>query len=561
MTQTDLPLFGVLRRNQLCEAVRQAEEMERLVRSHPCNILVSYINEPFPNANNAPHRHVNRAELLEFFKIADIVIHLQNPDRVIKSVDGDYDPPAPGLPDTHCYSVWYNGHGIDVGKLHKGYWQPVKPGWMYGCGEFGAEGLDPVSVMRKYYPEEWLPHNAEEEKTWSPNRIVGAQTGKFHYFFFETPDSLERWVEASQAYQAQAVRLMTEAFRRDPRMVSFAVHLFIDAFPAGWMKTIMDVERQPKPAYFAYRDALTPLMASLRTDRLTYFAGDEIALEAWTCHDWSDIPEGVSLHYQVEMGNQVVAAGKTPADIPLCSSRFQGCITLKAPDIHARTVLTIRLGLLDSKSNVLCDTDLDVEVFPQIELQGSQLAYVVGAEDGKAARLAEEMGLTQVAAQAATATVFLIDEYQAFLHQQDWIMKHVEQGAKPIFLELPSEETYDIASSRIDVKCSSMSPLHFVSRDTGHTMVEGFRTEDFRLWYDPAADSIAPFLFNTFVAEDFTAVLTSGNTNAQGEWGPALAVGERQYGRGSIVVCQINLAGRTATNPVAKMFACRLLQR
>jgi hypothetical protein len=46
-------------------------------------------------------------------------------------------------------------------------------------------------------------------------------------------------------------------------MVSFAIHLFIDAWPAGWMKTIMDFRRQPKPAYFAYRDALAPLAAQL----------------------------------------------------------------------------------------------------------------------------------------------------------------------------------------------------------------------------------------------------------------------------------------------------------
>ncbi len=45
LTQTDLPLFGYLRRNQFAEAVRQAGEMERLVRGHPCNVLVSYINE------------------------------------------------------------------------------------------------------------------------------------------------------------------------------------------------------------------------------------------------------------------------------------------------------------------------------------------------------------------------------------------------------------------------------------------------------------------------------------------------------------------------------------
>ena len=35
MTQTDLPLFGVLRRNKWAETVRQAYEMERLVRGHP----------------------------------------------------------------------------------------------------------------------------------------------------------------------------------------------------------------------------------------------------------------------------------------------------------------------------------------------------------------------------------------------------------------------------------------------------------------------------------------------------------------------------------------------
>ena len=48
MLQTDLPLFMQVPRNQFCEVVRQAEEMERLVRSHPSNIMVTYINEPFP---------------------------------------------------------------------------------------------------------------------------------------------------------------------------------------------------------------------------------------------------------------------------------------------------------------------------------------------------------------------------------------------------------------------------------------------------------------------------------------------------------------------------------
>jgi len=54
--QTDLPLFGGLRVNQFTEAVKQAEEMERLVRSHPSTVVVTYMNERFPNAEGSPQR-------------------------------------------------------------------------------------------------------------------------------------------------------------------------------------------------------------------------------------------------------------------------------------------------------------------------------------------------------------------------------------------------------------------------------------------------------------------------------------------------------------------------
>jgi hypothetical protein len=245
-------------------------------------------------------------------------------------VDGDYNPPSEALPDNHCYPCWYNAHGIDIGKLNKGWWMPVKPGWYHGCGEFGAEGLDPVEVMRKYYPAEWLPHGREEEKTWSPNRIIGAQTGNFHYFFYETPDTLEDWVTESQKHQKWATRIMTEAFRLDSLMTTFAIHLFIDAFPSGWMKAIMDVERRPKPAYFTYRDALEPLKVIIRSDRFKFFEGDDIKLEAWICNDKTDVPKNAVLCMQIENEDGVLAASAADAEIPVCSSKFISGISSSA---------------------------------------------------------------------------------------------------------------------------------------------------------------------------------------------------------------------------------------
>ena len=94
-------------------------------------------------------------------------------------------------------------------------------------------------------------------------------------------DNIEDWVKESHRFQAFATTVMTEAFRRNPYMVSNAIHLFIDAWPSGWMKTIMDCRRNPKPAYFAYRNALEPVMLSLRTDRFTYYAGEKISIETY----------------------------------------------------------------------------------------------------------------------------------------------------------------------------------------------------------------------------------------------------------------------------------------
>lgn len=558
MTQTDLPLFGVLRKNQFVEAARQAGEMERIVRSHPCNILVSYINEPFPNAGNKPHRHLTRPELHAFFEVADRVVRLHNPDRVIKHVDGDYEPPGPGLPDNHCYPAWYNGHGVDIGRLQKGYWMHVKPGWYYGCGEFGAEGLDPVAVMRKYYPAEWLPANGEDERRWTPNRIVGAQTGNFHYFYYETPQSLEQWVEASHKHQAWATRIMTEAFRRNADMVTFAIHLFIDAFPSGWMKTIMDVDRQPKPAYFAYREALTPLMANLRADRLTYTEGEDVELEAWICNDTTEAPTGATLRCQVELDGDIVAASRTAADVPSNGSAFQGRIRFRAPAVGSRRRMTVRLALFGEGGELVHDTSLELGLFPKPEESTARTVCIAEADDA-ASRLVRSLGRTVVEeASLKGGDAILIADWNRFREREADIMARVAEGATAVLLELPPGE-HVLAGDIVHVKPCGMLPVHFVGRNTGHAVVDGFEPEDFRLWYDASQRLIAPLLETTFEADGWSPIVTSGNTKPQGGWGPALAAAERAVGNGKLRICQVKLLDRVETNPVAMRFAARLL--
>jgi hypothetical protein len=552
MTQTDLPLFGCLRYNKFAEAVRQVEEMERLVRGHACNIMISYINEPFPKASGKPHRHLIRVDLQAFFEAADRAVRVLNPDRVIKHVDGDYDPPSDTLPDNHCYCGWYNGHALELGKLHRGYWVPINRDWVYACGEFGVEGLDYTDLMRRRYPSQWLP--APDESPWSPNAIPGAQTGKFHYMWFDTQHTLDDWVRVSQHHQAWATRLFTERFRRDNRMVSFAIHLFIDAFPSSWMKTIMDCERRPKPAYFAYRDALEPLTVSIRTDRWTFTSGEAMTFEFWVCNDTPEGSKTFRLHWQVEQRGRIIYAQRGPASVQKTRSTFQGYFSHRAPRVEERTRYTLRLAVADG-SKILCDTAIEYEVFPALPALGGVRVSLIGA--GKAQKLVRELGGRPA---AKVPSVFLVDDYVEYLRRQHTIDRAVAAGARAVFLELPVGE-YNIGGSRVRVEECVMRAREFASRASGHQLVDGFDPEDFKCWYDPEAGYFRPLLATVFDAEGWQPILTSGNgVWGGGPWKRMFAAAEKPSGMGSYIVCQVALAGRVRHNPVARMFARSLLR-
>lgn len=492
MTQTDLPLFGCMRRNKFCEGIRQAEEMERMVRNHPCNIVVSYINEPFPNAKNEPHRHLTRKELQSFFEACDAAVLLNNPDRVIKHVDGDYDPPCDSLPDNHCYPMWYNGHGIDIGKLHRGYWLSIKPGWYCGCGEFGAEGLDFPDVMRECYPKEWI------KEPFFPGNIVRAQTGSFYYFFYDKQDSMEEWVKASHEHQYFATKMMTEAFRRNDLMITFAIHLFIDAWPSGWMKTIMDCKRNPKSAYFAYRNALEPIMLSLRTDRFTYYSGEDVKIEAHICNDTQAEGRNYTVVYELyDKNGNLVMKGDKSASLTACSAKYSSSACFEAPQVGDREKYLLKAILLDADGKAITYNTQGIEVFRAVEY----------------------------------------NEYP---------------DVEIISMLKPGK--YTIAGESVTVKPCGMLPLHFVSRKTGHPMVKDFEPKDFSYFWDKDADMITPIIYNTFKADGFTPILITGNKDDNGEWTTALAAAEKTVNGKRYIICQVDLREE---NPIAQRLKAR----
>lgn len=555
LAQTDFPHFGWVRRTAVAETLRQIGEMARLVRSHPCRIVYSFINEPY--GTEVPHRFLVRPELERLLRAGREVLAVEDPDAVVKACDGDYNPPPPfGLPDEHIYTLWYNGHAIPFGKLHRGYFPPVAKDWCYGCGEFGAEGLDPADLMHRRYPAAWLPQSRLDDQAWTPDRIPFAQAAKAHTVFFETPEGLEAWVAASQAHQAFATRFMTEAFRRDSRLVSCAIHLFIDAWPGGWMKAIMDCERRPKPAFFAYREALTPLLVNLRSDRFSCWAGEKMRTEAWICNDTADTLEGARLLYAVELGGRVAASGLAPATIEACASRFQGFIAWTAPRVTARATVVLRLALIGADDSLRHDTQFSFEVFPRVDTPMAVNCW--GAEGGAAHAIARALG----ARPNSDAPVILADTWPTDEQEKRQLLDRVREGALLFFcptqpgchviLDTPVV-VFDIGSgSRLILEQGAQGSF-VAAREPGHPLLADFKAGDFAYWTDEAEGIIAAVHHRAFTAPGWAPILAWGHASN------GLVVGERVLGAGRIVVCTLELRHQLLHNPVAALFIRRLL--
>ncbi len=472
MTQTDLPLFSVMRRSKFCEGVRQAEEMIRMVRKHPCNVVLTYMNEPYGNVDpgNRPHRHMTRPEMEDFFKACDLVLKFNCPDCVIKHVDGDFEPPdlsgSNCMPDFHTYNLWYGG-SLPFGKMYRGHWTPTLPGWYYGCGEYGTEGLESVEFMKAHYPAHWL------KEPFDPANIVGAQTPARHYQFYDTPKTMEQWVEKSQQHQAFAAKMATECFRRDPRMVSFAIHLFIDAWPAGWLKCIMDSDRNPKKAYFAYRDALQPVLVSLRSDRFTWFDDETVSIETYVCND-TNTPsdEGHSLIYELYDGDSLVRRSETKAVFGAMTSDYIASAEFRLPAVADRKKLQLKAILLHN-GEVVSSNTFDLEIFQRREVcKHDDLVLITDLEPGEH--------------QIAGETVIVENRVSAY----------------------------------------------FVSRDSGHPTVAEFREQDFYMMYSNETDMIEYLVNKAFSASGFTPVLLN-----KGHSTPQMTAGIKEFEGKYYVIC------------------------
>jgi beta-mannosidase len=230
------------------EALRQARAMVEILGAHPSIYLWCAQNEPTHN------RHTLGPLLLGALGEAD-------PTRPVKAASDFREHPYPG---------WYWGHYRDFLAL------PGAP----LPSEFGAQALPRAELLRRVLGEAawpprwevWAYHNFQLHETF---RVAGVEVG----------ESLEAFVESSQAYQARLLEFAIHAYRRAKgKVVGYFQFMFVEPWE-GITWAVLDVERVPKKGFHALKAASSPVLLSLVPFRERLEVGGPPFMEAWLVND------------------------------------------------------------------------------------------------------------------------------------------------------------------------------------------------------------------------------------------------------------------------------------
>ncbi len=554
LCQSDFPLFSYLKPSAVGEALKQVREMEIHTRNHPSVIIETFCNETLDKtAWGKEQYNLSRFEIEKFFNASKEVVEIYNPDRVIKYCEGDYAPlnKTHGISDFHCYTYWYVSHGLPCGKLQKGYLPPIRPDWMTGCGEFGVDGLDRWELMQKYCPSEWLPKSQDEP--WSPKPIAKEQCYVLHGDFFPEQTTAREWISASREWQRKAIKDYVHALRRRVDYIeSTAVHLLIDAWPCGWTKTLVDVDRIPKPAYYEFKEANIPIRISLHRDKFVVYEGDTLTTEIYALNDTTRT-ESVTAKISVYLNGEEITSYEKQGVANAVASTYLGEVKTILPSGVIGEVKVVAMLVLGE--NITYD-----EVCYSIKKRVNKALIsplLLGERVQSIAKICDGEKTDNV--------IFADDDY--FTEHQEELEEKAKNGCRLIVVtNKPLNILGEDIVFRIHTLEEEVRANNFVARNETCKFTKEFEETDFKNFYNAKTDYqdlTAWFKFEWKGCEEILFTFEDVNDQRYSlRKKHKMIVALKKHGKGEVILTTLScLDGCLGYNPVLDKFIVNIIEK
>lgn len=285
----DFPLQWLYAKKILPEAVRQSQEMVRLLHNHPSIVIWCLHNEPLhvDDTSVEPllrqlrtywslirswNRDVMGSELVRSVK------KLDESRTVIRSSGEIWIPGWLDGTDGHFYFGWYMSYGP---KRWFDLWARLFKRNLRFVTEFGAQSFPNYENARTFLPDDLRGSN------WRYlNEQFLLQWELMSLWIDTRSHDLQDLVQKSQAYQSEIHRYYTDRLRYYKYRPNggFLNFMFTDSQP-GVSWSLVDYWRQPKTSYKAYQEALAPLYAFCLTPKDYYQRKKRYQLPIYVVND------------------------------------------------------------------------------------------------------------------------------------------------------------------------------------------------------------------------------------------------------------------------------------
>lgn len=353
----DLPLRGRAAKSLENPAARQAEQLVDLVGNHPSVVIWCGHDDPTASSgvtkSDSLRKQAQRLGFQEAPTWNKTVL-----DRGIARAFARADPSRPVIPhsgvlpgpahpvgtDSHLWFGWGNAAGRDFADYARRFSNRVR--WV---SAFGAQS---VPLSNEFCdPHRWPDLNwsnlAGEWGLDLPKMRSYVPPGDHAIF--------DRWVEATQSYQATILRRQIEELRRRKYAPTggFSFMALADVRPAISF-AIVDHDRRPKEAFGAVRDACRPVIVVADRMPTRLLPGEPVALAIDVVND-----QRGALTQHVVTAELTWPGGshqwRFGSDVDADASRQVGMVTWMVP--NSRGAVRLVLALSDSATDEVIATN------------------------------------------------------------------------------------------------------------------------------------------------------------------------------------------------------------
>lgn len=295
----DFPMQWLYARSVLPEALRQSQEMVRLLHNHPSIVIWCLHNEPLHVDDTSVEpilRQLKTHFSLLFSWNRDVMgtqlvastKHLDRSRTVIRSSGEIWVPGWLSGTDGHYYFGWYMSYGP---KRWFDVWRKVLTRNLRFVTEFGTQSFPNYENAKKFLPDDLKGADFKHL-----NRHYLLQWDLMKLWIDTSSMDLKDLVERTQAYQSEINRYYVDRLRfyKYKPNGGFLNFMFMDSQP-GVSWSIIDYWRTPKKSYYDYARSLAPQYAFCLTPEDRYKPGKKYQLPIYAVND-AHQPKPVRIH-------------------------------------------------------------------------------------------------------------------------------------------------------------------------------------------------------------------------------------------------------------------------